>query len=190
MVDNGVGITSNLVLDFLQQEATTKLFYTFLILTLGFIFSRISTKIIKTIYRISKIGNGNLNGHREPLFKIVRYLVMSLTIISALIYLRVAVLDELLITFELIPYIISIILVLILGITITEFIIYLLKVLFNVVGVVEYLEIYSNGHILNIILWVVRFLFYFMLLEIFLWLLELRSCFIEYISTTLSRPYS
>lgn len=162
------GITSNLVLDFLKQETIQKLVYTFLILALGFIFSRISTRIIKSIYRSTKLGNGNLNGERDPLFKIVKYFIMSLTIVIALIYLKVAILEDLLFTFELIPFLVSLILVLILGITVIEFIIYLLKVLFKAVGLVDYLELYSNSHILSIMLWVVRILLYFVLLEIFL----------------------
>ncbi len=166
-----LGITGNLVLEILSKETTYDLFNTFLILIIGFLLAKLSTRIILMVYRTSKLKKGDyisLNEENEPLFKIIRYVIMSFTIIIALIYLRVAVLENLLFTYELLPTLVSIVLASVLGIIVIEFIVYLLKLLLVAVGLVEYLELYSRTHILGAILWIARVLLYLVFFEIFL----------------------
>ena len=161
----------NLMLEILSRDATYDLFNTFLILAIGFLLAKLSTRIIMMVYRTSKLKKENhirINEEKEPLFRIIRYLIMSFTIIIALIYLRVAVLENLLLTYELLPTLVSMVLMLVLGVTIIEFIVYLLKVLLRGVGLMDYLELYSRGHFLSGILWIIRVFLYLVLVELFL----------------------
>lgn len=170
-LEEQLGITGKIVLDVLSNHTTTRLIYTFLILLIGFLLAKASTKIIQFLFRASRLSKENnikLNEEREPFFRILKYLIMSLSIVIALIYLRVEVVENLLLTYELLPSIVSLILVLILGITVIEFVVYLLRVMLSAVGLTEYLELYSRGHVLSGILLIVRVLLYFILLEIFL----------------------
>lgn len=163
-----LNITGNIIYDVLSNDTTHKLFYTFSILLMGWLLAKASTRIVLGLYRLFKQNHVDLNEEREPVFRIIKYFIMSAALIIALVYLQVAVVEDLLLTYELLPDIVSVMLVLILGITIIEFIIYLLKVLMRIVGLMDYLELYSRGAVLIGILWVIRVLLYFVLIEVFL----------------------
>ncbi|MBS1266768.1 MAG: hypothetical protein MAG795_00737 [Candidatus Woesearchaeota archaeon] len=159
----------SLVWGIFSSGTTKQLIITFLILLIGFIFARFSTKIIHALYRAIR-GKESIKLHeeKEPLLKFIKYVIMSLTIISALVYLRVSIVEHLKLTYDLVPEILSVILVLVLGVTIIEFFIFILKSFFKSVGLDKYMDLYNLGHLLGVIIWIVKITLHLVLLEILL----------------------
>ena len=159
----------SLVWGIFSSGTTKQLITSFLILLVGFLIAKFSTKIFHILYRTVR-GSESIKLHeeKEPLLRFVKYIIMSLTIIIALLYLRVSIVEHLKLTYDLIPQILSIILVIVLGITIIEFFIFILKSFIKSVGLDEYLELYNLGHLLGVIIWIVKVTMHLVLIEIIL----------------------
>ncbi len=161
-----INITSKLIIETLRSSTSQKLLITFLILLAGFVISKFSSKLLQGLYRAFK-RRARLR-KSDPVVRITRYVIMSLSIIVALVYLRVDIVEQILGTYDILPNILSVVLILVLGITLVELIVYIMRLFFKSVGISDYLEIYNLAHILGVIVVAIRVVLYLILLELLL----------------------
>jgi hypothetical protein len=145
------------------DETTLKLGITIGILIVGYIISRLGGNIIISISKKKETINiGNVR-----FLKIFRYLVMVLTILGALVYIRVDLLSDFTIlsnfvsnTFNLLPNILLVVLLLVLAVAVINLIALGLKRIFDTAGITEFMLEQRKEHILNGIILFVRILLY------------------------------
>src|SRR3989338_4104915 len=145
------------------DSTTLKLVTALGILVLGYITARVGSSLIIAFSKKKETINV---GHIQFL-KIYRYLVMILTILGALAYIRVGILKDLTIlsgfitnTYNLLPSILLAILLLVLAIAVVNLITFGLKRVFDTTGITEFMLEQRKEHFLNGILIFVRALLY------------------------------
>ena len=153
------------------NETTTKLATTFLIIIIGYIFSKLGSIVITRVQ--SKRDTITLK--QRAIVKNFRYLVMIFTIIIALLYLKADVLKDFIFltdfltkTYELLPNIILIVLLIVLGIIIVNLVTFAFKRFFDTIGITEFMIEQDREYTLNGILFFVRIALYFLMALILL----------------------
>ncbi|MBL7054807.1 mechanosensitive ion channel [Candidatus Woesearchaeota archaeon] len=150
---------------------TTKLAITFLIIIIGYVLTRLGSMMITIIQ--SKRETITLK--QRAIVKNFHYLVMIFTIIIALLYLKSDVLKEFIFltnliskTYELLPNIILIVLLIVLGIIIVNLAIFVFKRFFDTIGITEFMIEQDKEHVLNGILFFIRMALYLLITLILL----------------------
>ena len=145
------------------DTTTTKLLIPILIVAIGYFISMIGSRLILAISK----KQDTISVRRVQILKVFRYLVMIFTILTALIYLKVDLTKDIGIlrtflfnTYNFMPKLFVVILVLVLSITIVNLISFGLRRIFDASGITELMLEQNKEHFLNGILGFVRFSLY------------------------------
>lgn len=145
---------------------TTKLIVTFVIIILGYLVSRFGSTFITLL----QSRRDTITLKQRALVKNFRYLVMIITLIIALSYLKSDVLKEFIFltdflskAYSLLPNIIVGILMVVLATIIANLITFGFKRLFDTAGITEFLIEIDREHMLNVMLVSIRLLLYFLM---------------------------
>lgn len=149
------------------SETSTRLLVTFLILLAGFLLSRFGGSLIMSFSKKKE----TINVKQIQLVKTYRYLVMIVTVVTALFYLKKDVISDVLLvrnvlttTYELLPNILLFVLFIVLGITIVNLITFSLKRFFDTTGLTEFMIEQNREHLLSVILFTIRIFLYIFVL--------------------------
>jgi len=141
------------------NTATTKLITSIAIIIIGYIITKVGSSLILSLSKRKE----TINVKHVRFVKIFRYLVMISTILAALIYLRADLLQDITLlsdfatnTYNLLPNILLVILLLVLAITAVNLITYGLERTFNAIGITELMLEQRKEHLLHGILGFVR----------------------------------
>ncbi|MBN1385691.1 mechanosensitive ion channel [Candidatus Woesearchaeota archaeon] len=143
----------------IMDDILLKLIVSVAVLLIGLLLSKAGERIIISYYRkkykfIKK----------APLARTYSAIVWTLTIIIALLFLRVDISRELFLNaYQSLPRLLSIVLVLILVITLVNLVIYFLKKILSTTGLTDYLRENKNEQVIDVIIWVLRLLLYILL---------------------------
>jgi len=145
------------------DTTTTRLLVSLLILVSGFVIAKIGSNIIIAISKRKE----TINVKHIGFVKVFRYFVMISTIAGALIYLRVDLLNNVTIlsnfvtnTYNLLPNILLVILLIVLALAVVNLITFGLKKIFDVSGITEFMIEQRKEHFLNGALGFVRISLY------------------------------
>ena len=151
----------------ISDKATFELLTTGVILILGFGFAKVLSRILSSIARRRAVKRGLTHGS-ESLIKLVRYSIMSLTMVAVLIYLQTTSVEGISSVYSQLPALLSLLLIIILGITLIQVISQLLESLLQKIGVTEYLAMYNREYLLEPTMVGVRVVLSFFLIEVVL----------------------
>jgi len=149
----------------LANAATVELAVTALILIVGFGLARLASRIILRVTRRGKPKSG-LEAGNESLARVVRYTIMSIAILAALIYLQTASVEGIASLYGQLPGLLSLVLLLLLGISLIQVLIQLLESLLHRIGLIEYLEMYNRSYLVEPVMMGLRIVLYLFLLEL------------------------
>ena len=142
---------------------TTKLLITILILIAGYVVVRIGSSLVISFSKKKE----TISVKHIQIVKVFRYLVMIFTILAALIYLQVDLVKDITVagnfisnTYDLLPNILLVILLIILAIAVINLITFGLKRIFAATGITEFMLEQKREHFLNGILAFVRISLY------------------------------
>ena len=149
------------------NETSTRLLVTFLVLVSGFLISKFGASFI---FSLSK-KKETIDVRQIHVVKMYRYLVMILTLVISLLYLKKDVLTEVLIfgnfftkAYEFLPDILLFILLIVLGVAVVNLIAYALRRFLDTIGITEFMVEQNKEHWLNGILTFVRIFLYILVL--------------------------
>jgi|TARA_Y100000310_G_scaffold91835_1_gene89322 hypothetical protein len=142
---------------------TTKLLITILILIAGYVVVRIGSSLVISFSKKKE----TISVKHIQIVKVFRYLVMIFTILAALIYLQVDLVKDITVagnfisnTYDLLPNILLVILLIILAIAVINLITFGLKRIFAATGITEFMLEQKREHFLNGLLAFVRISLY------------------------------
>ena len=145
------------------SETTIRLLTSFAIIIVGYLITKIGSGLI---FSLSKTKD-TINVKHIRNVKVFRYVVMILTILAALIYLQVDLIKDIIVigdfisnTYNLLPQILLVVLLLVLAIALVNLITFGLKRAFNVSGITEFMLEQKKEQFLNGILIFVRIALY------------------------------
>ena len=145
------------------SETTIKLIISLLIIIIGYFVAKIGSSLIISFYN----NKETINVKHMRFVKTFRYLVMISTILAALIYLQVDLIKDITIigdfitnTYNLLPTILLVILLVILSIAVVNLITFGLRRTFAAIGITEFLLEQGKEHFLSGILVFVRISLY------------------------------
>lgn len=151
----------------LSDKATVELLVTGLILVLGFGLARIVSRVLRSITRRYAAKRG-LATTGESRIKLVRYTIMSLTMVASLLYLQTTSVEGIASFYSQLPALLSLLFIILLGITVIQVITQLLESLLKRIGVTEYLAMYNREYLLEPTMVGVRIVLFLFLIEIVL----------------------
>ncbi len=147
------------------NETTTKLAITFLIILVGYGVSKAGSMLITRI----QSRRDTISLRHRAIVKNFRYLVMIFTIVMALLYLKADVLKDFIFvtdfltqTYELLPNIILVVLLIVLAMIVVNLIIFVAGRFFDTTGITEFMIEQDREYFLNGVLFFIRAVLYFL----------------------------
>ncbi|MFT4304020.1 MAG: C39 family peptidase [Candidatus Woesearchaeota archaeon] len=145
--------------------------YVILILSIGFLFASFASRIIIKLSRTRKFKRIQEN---NIILSIVHKSIIVASIIIALFYLGFSTFDIFFISFiELLPSIITVLLLLALGVYVIKFIVWAIKLFINYTQVGEYIEEETHVNLVNLFILIVQIVLYLILIELIISYLEI-----------------
>ncbi len=158
---------SQLMESLVENQATIELLVTALILIVGFGLAKLVSRLLRSLLR-RRAAIRDLSDAKEGLIRLVRYTLMTLSIVAALLYLQTTSVEGLSSLYSQLPMLISLVLIAILGITVIALLTQLIETGLDKIGLTEYLRMYNRDYLVEPTLMIIRIVLYLFLLEIVL----------------------